>query len=116
MLIEAIQCIVIPTNDIKKSTEFYNELLDFEILKEEKDHVFLQFDNIQFKLLLVESCSPSPHPLFSCVLDMDDFTEALQELDDKEVKIILPPTVTSNGERVLVADPCENIIELFYIE
>lgn len=116
MLIEAIQCIVIPTTNTKKSIEFYNKLLDFEIIKEEKDSVLLQFDNIQFQLLFVESLTPSNYPLFSCILDMDDFTEALQELDENEVTIVSPPAVTDSGEKVWIADPSKNIIELFYIE
>lgn len=117
MLIESLQYIVIPTTDLKKSLEFYNELLDFEIVEETNAKgALLQFDKINFQLLTVESHEPSSQPLFSCILDIDDFTDALQELDENDVKVASGPSAIEKGEHVLVEDPSGNIVEFFYTE
>jgi predicted enzyme related to lactoylglutathione lyase len=47
---------------------------------------------------------------------VDDFTDALKELEVKKVEILKGPVMIEGGEAVLIADPDGNLIELFYNE
>lgn len=117
VLIESLQYIVIPILDIGKSLGFYNGLLDFDIIEEKNEKgALVQFGEVNFQLLKVEEHTPAKQPLLSCSLDVDDFTQALQDFDAEQVEVVDGPSEIPGGERVLIADPSGNLLEFFYIE
>jgi predicted enzyme related to lactoylglutathione lyase len=74
-------------------------------------------DKLHIKLVKTgENPINSNFPIFSFILDIDDFTEALQEIEANGIKIIAGPNEISGGENVLIADPAGNTIELYYQE
>lgn len=112
IVVEELHHITIPSTDIEKSIEFYTMLFDFDRIEEEGSIV--RFDNvtIQFET----SASPSNHAVISFLLDVDDFTDALQELEEKTIEIVKGPDETEKGEEIQIKDPGGNIISLFYQE
>jgi len=115
VIIETLSHINLPAKNLKKSVEFYTEFLDFEILEENDDFAMVAFDNINLKLdKSLETFAKVP--VLSFLLDIDDFTEALQEIEDGHVEIAKGPFEVKDGESVYLADPSGNLIELYYRE
>lgn len=115
IVIESFEHINIPCTDIKKSIEFYTLFLDFEVEDENEKSAILVFDNLAIRLFISESPAPS-YPIATFLLDVDDFTDALQEIEDKGVVIAKGPYEISGGETVIIGDPGGNLIELYYRE
>ena len=128
VVVESLEYVNIYTNDIKKSVEFYTLFLDFELLEETESYALLSFDELRLKVNLQEE-DTSAHeahedvagsrlPIFSFMLDVDDFTEAIQLAEQENVPIISGPDEFESGagESILLQDPGANLIEFFYRE
>ncbi len=118
IVIESLNHINIPTEDIEKTVEFYTMLLDFESTTDENGDTYISFDDkLACKLAPVESIPDrGSMPLLSFLLDVDDFTEALQEIENNDIDIVDGPNEIKGGENILIADPSGNLLELFYRE
>ncbi len=116
IVVESLHHINIQAGDVKTSTEFYTMFLDFELVAEEESSSLVRFDNVTLKLHNFGGEIDNENPVISFILDVDDFTEALQEIESREVEIITGPNETEKGERVVIKDPAGNLIELFYEE
>ena len=118
IVIEALDHIKIPTTDLEKSIEFYTMLLDFELIENTDEQALITFDDkVVIKLVVVDEASTGSQPLLSFILDVDDFTEALQELEKEEgVEIVAGPNAIENGENIWIKDPSGNVLELYYVE
>ncbi|MCS6972068.1 MAG: VOC family protein [Turneriella sp.] len=115
VIVETLSHINMPAKNLQRSVEFYTQFLDFEILEEGKDYTIVSFDNINLKL--DTKLEPySKVPILSFILDVDDFTEALQEAEDIGVEIAKGPFEIEGGESVYIADPSGNLVELYYRE
>ena len=89
--------------------------LDFEVDEETDKGAVLVFDNLTLRLFISESPAPS-YPIATFLLDVDDFTDALQEIEDQSIVIAKGPYEIQGGEAVIIGDPGGNLIELFYRE
>ena len=120
VVIESLEHINIPSDDLKKSIEFYTLFLDFEILEETQDHVLLAFDNLNLKIISSQSKLQSSEqlnlPFLSFIMDVDDFTDAIQQVEEENIPIVSGPDEKGSGEAVLIQDPGGNLIEFFYKE
>lgn len=118
IVIESLSHINLPAHNIEESVEFYSMLLDFEEVTGDADSAIITFDDqLQIKLVKTnENPINSNFPIFSFILDIDDFTEALQEIEASKIKIISGPSEIGGGENVLIANPAGNTIELYYQE
>ncbi len=120
ILLEGLHHISLGSSDLKRSAEFYQNILDFELVEEEESHVVLSLDPVSIRLNLVSSyTSPIQNPgIFSLSfsLDVDDFTNAIAELEEHEIEIKTGPVAIEGGESLLIADPDGNLLELFYRE
>ena len=127
VVVESFEHVNICTNDIKKSVEFYTLFLDFELLEETESYALLSFDELRLKVNLQEKDSSVDEgsedsvgrlPIFSFMLDVDDFTEAIQLAEQENVPIISGPDEFESGagESILLKDPGANLIEFFYRE
>lgn len=120
ILLEGLHHISLGSSNLKRSAEFYQNILDFELVEESESHVVLSLDPITIRLNLVASyTSPIQNPgIFSLSfsLDVDDFTNAIAELEESEIEIKTGPVAIEGGESLLIADPDGNLLELFYRE
>ncbi|MEQ9366609.1 MAG: VOC family protein [Leptospirales bacterium] len=120
MLLEGLHHISFGSSDLKASIEFYQDLLGLELLEESEQYALLAQDPVTIRLNLMpgfKSKITNPGELsLSFILDVDDFTNALQELEEKEIEILTGPVGIESGESLLIADPDGNLIELFYRE
>jgi predicted enzyme related to lactoylglutathione lyase len=115
VIIETLSHINIPAKNLQKAVEFYTQFLDFEVVEESGNFALVSFDNLQVRL----DSGLEPYakvPVLSFLLDVDDFTEALQEIEQGEITIAKGPFEIEGGESVHVADPNGNLIELYYRE
>jgi catechol-2,3-dioxygenase len=118
IVIESLNHINLPAHDLEKSVEFYSMLLDFEEVASDEKSVTISFDDkLNIRLIKTEGAVlNSNFPIFSFIMDIDDFTEALQEIETGNITIISGPNEIEGGENLLIADPAGNTIELYYEE
>ncbi|HRP70469.1 MAG TPA: VOC family protein [Turneriella sp.] len=115
IIIETLSHINMPAKELQKAIEFYTQFLDFEVVEENTNTAVVSFDNLQVRLdSTLESYAKTP--VLSFLLDVDDFTEALQEIEEENISIAKGPFEIDGGESVYVADPNGNLIELYYRE
>lgn len=120
MILEGLHHISLGCSDLKKSVAFYRDTLDFEVMEESNRYALIRLDPVAIRLNHIEGYRcPVTNPgeaSLSFVLDVDDFTDALQELESRKVELLKGPVMIEGGEAVLIADPDGNLIELFYTE
>ena len=115
VIIETLSHINMPAKNLQKAVEFYTQFLDFEVVEETPGYAMVAFDNLHLKL----DTSLEPYakvPVLSFLLDVDDFTEALQEVEENNIEIAKGPFEIEGGESVYVVDPSGNLVELYYRE
>jgi catechol 2,3-dioxygenase-like lactoylglutathione lyase family enzyme len=120
VLLEGLHHISLGCSNLKKSLEFYCDLLDFELLEESKNYALVRLDPISIRLNLIDgykAVAQNPGEIsLSFILDVDDFTDAINELEEKGINILKGPVMIEGGESILIADPDGNLIEFFYNE
>ncbi|MDH5716706.1 MAG: VOC family protein [Spirochaetia bacterium] len=118
IIIESFQHVNVPAVDIDKSIEFYTMFFDFELTLKEENSAIVSFDNLTLKLQQVEKSEENENkvPLLSFIMDVDDFTEALQDIEENAIPIVAGPSETSKGENIILKDPGGNLLELYYEE
>lgn len=115
VIIETLSHINMPAKNLQKAVEFYTQFLDFEIVEENANYALVGFDNLHLKLdSTLEAFAKVP--VLSFLLDVDDFTEALQEVEQNSVEIAKGPFEIEGGESVHLVDPSGNLVELYYRE
>ena len=120
IIVEGVNHINLAVSDLKASVKFYSDLFDFEIIDDShKGYVVMTLDPIKIKLIKVDKVenqlSAMKQPSVSFIMDVDDFTEAITEIEDKKIPIVRGPEATeSGGETLIFKDPDNNLIEIFY--
>ena len=120
IVLESLDHISLGSSDLKKSIEFYVDVLDFEVAEETDRFAILQLDHFSLRLnhidgYVCQQDNPSAFSL-SFIVDVDDFTNAIAELEEKKIQIVVGPVVIEGGESMIIRDPDGNWIELFYKE
>ena len=120
ILLEGLHHISLGSSDLKRSIQFYTKILEFE-LEEETDHyALLHLEPVTIRLNFIAGFkSKIEHPgagSLAFILDVDDFTDAITQLEEKNIEILKGPVMIEGGETILIADPDGNFIELFYTE
>jgi len=115
VIIETLSHINMPAKNLQKAVEFYTQFLDFEVVEESNNTALIAFDNLHLKLdTALEAYAKVP--VLSFLLDVDDFTEALQEVEESNVEIAKGPFEIEGGESIHLIDPSGNLVELYYKE
>ncbi|MCB1191500.1 MAG: VOC family protein [Leptospiraceae bacterium] len=119
IIVEGIHHINIAVTNLATSSKFYSDLFDFEITdNSHSNYVSISLEPITVNLVQTEKVdnqlSSLSKPTLSFEMDVDDFTDAISEIEEKEIKIIKGPESIENGESLLFADPDNNLIEIFY--
>ncbi len=116
IVIESFDHINLPALDLQKSIEFYTMFFDFEQVSLTEKDAIVAFDSLNIRLVKTDSNKATSLPLMSFILDVDDFTEALQEIEENNIQIVSGPFEIPGGEAVHIQDPGGNLIELYYKE
>jgi len=120
IVIENLDHISLGTADLEKSIEFYRELLDCEVVEKTDKFALLELDRIIIKLNFIPDYKfPIKNPAaftISFNLDVDDFTNAVIELEERKIPIVHGPVPVEGGEALLIKDPDGHWIELKYRE
>ncbi len=119
IIVEGIDHVSIAVTNLAASAKFYSDLFDFEVVDDSNSKfTIMTLDPIKVKLVQVEKVenqlSGSLTPVLSFVMDVDDFTEAISEIEDKGIKIVKGPESAGKGESLVFKDPDNNLIEIFY--
>ena len=117
IVVESLHHINVYSAELKKSVDFYTLFLDFELVEETEKDAQVRFDNLTLRIYKgAARTHATEEACLSFILDVDDFTDALQEIESQEIPIVQGPSEIAGGEKVLIKDPGGNIIELFYQE
>lgn len=114
IIVEGIGHVNIPVSQLDASIEFYKEIFDFEVESKKETEAILSLDSFKIRLVAEDSASAKTMPVISFIMDVDDFTEAISELEEKNVKIVRGPESTDTGESLTFTDPSQNLIEIYY--
>ncbi len=114
IIVEGLDHVNIPVSDLEVSKQFYSDLFDFEVEEESSDAVVMGLDSHKIRLVKVSNVDPRPFPLVSFVMDVDDFTEAISEMEQKKISILRGPESNKKGEFLVFTDPDSNQLEIFY--
>ena len=118
IVIEAMDHIGITVSNLDKSIDFYRELFDFEIVEKFADtrQAFLRVSDIMIGLFEVEGYKnvEGTKNHLSFFIDEEDFDDAVDEIQEKEIIIVNGPENIRKGKSVIFLDPDGNQIELCY--
>lgn len=114
IIVEGLDHVNIPVSNLETSKNFYSDLFDFEVEEEDGEAVIMGLDSHKLRLVKVPQVNPTPFPMISFIMDVDDFTEAISEIEEKGIKILSGPEANGNGELLIFTDPDNNQIEIFY--
>lgn len=117
IIVEGIDYFLIPAENPEVSAKFYSDIFDFESVNEKSgEYVVMGLDSINIKLQKISgfknSLGESKIPVLSFVLDVDDFTEAIAELEENKISIIRGPETNNSGEFLHFLDPAGNVLEI----
>ena len=117
IVVEQLQTVNLPAGNLEDTIQFYNLFFDFELIEQHEEFAILSFDSLRLKLITnQESNANNSIPTLSFLLDVDDFTDAIQEIESNESPVVSGPVEITGGETIHIKDPSGNIIELFYQE
>jgi catechol 2,3-dioxygenase-like lactoylglutathione lyase family enzyme len=119
IIVEGISHVTLAVSDLGASVKFFSDIFDFEIVDDShKGYVVMTLDPIKVKLVKVDKVenqlSNLKLPSISFEMDVDDFTEAIAELEEKGITIVSGPEAMGNGESLTFKDPDNNLLEIFY--
>lgn len=122
IVIENLDHIKLGTANLNKAIEFYREILDFEVIEQNEEYAIIELDRILLKLSYIPDYKfpddiKQAYFTISFCLDVDDFTNAVIELEKNNIPIYRGPLpIKGGGEALLIKDPDGHWIELFYRE
>ncbi|TFH41675.1 MAG: VOC family protein, partial [Chrysiogenales bacterium] len=97
---------------------FYKDLFDFELIDRASGPGLAFMRVADISIGLYESpgykVSDGPHGRIAFYVDEEDFEDAVDEIQDREIRIIHGPENIRKGKMVVFLDPDGNQIELSY--
>jgi catechol 2,3-dioxygenase-like lactoylglutathione lyase family enzyme len=120
IIVEGIDYVTLPVAKLETSIEFYSDLFDFELIeKKDGQYALITLDSYKIRLLQVSKFQNPFYdlqiPTISFLMDVDDFTEAISEIEEKKIAILKGPEANDKGEYLIFSDPDKNLIEISYI-
>ncbi|MEJ5360949.1 MAG: VOC family protein [Spirochaetota bacterium] len=118
IVIENVDHIGITVSDLDRSIEFYSDLFDFEVVERASNsgEAYIKVGDILIKLAEVKDYkAPENSKSHICFyIDEEDFDDAIDELEEKNIPIVFGPENIRKGRLVVFTDPDGNKIELRY--
>ncbi len=120
IVIENLDHISLGSSNLKRSIEFYTEIFGFELIEQTEKSAVLEWEILKLRLNYIPNYKfPINNPIamnLSFSMDIDDFTNAVIEFEQKKIPIEIGPIPIDKGESLVIRDPDGNWIELFYRE
>jgi catechol 2,3-dioxygenase-like lactoylglutathione lyase family enzyme len=117
IVIESINHIGITVSNLEESTKFYRELFDFDLIDKASGPglAFMRVADISIGLYEAPGFknSNAKHRI-AFYVDEEDFEDAIDELNEREIEITHGPENIRKGKMVVFLDPDGNQIELSY--
>ena len=118
IVIEGVNYIGLTVSNLEESTRFYRDLFDFDVVDKMSGagQAFLRMGEMLIALNEEEGFQSPENSGYaiSFFVDEEDFDDALEELEEKEITIVHGPENIRNGQTVVFVDPDGNKIELSY--
>ena len=118
IVIESINHIGITVSNLEESVKFYHELFDFDLIDKASGPglAFMRVADISIGLYEspgFKNSEGSKHRI-AFYVDEEDFEDAIDELNEREIEIVFGPENIRKGKTVVFLDPDGNQIELSY--
>ena len=118
IVIESVNHIGLAVSNMENSSKFYKELFDFEVIDKYStpDQTVMKMGDIILTLYQTEGykAGKDAKTSFSFFVDEEDFDDAVDELEESDIKIVFGPENIRKGKTVVFADPDGNKVELSY--
>ena len=118
IVIESVDHIGLTVSNLDKAIEFYSDLFDFEVVERVSNskEAYIKVGDILIKLVEVQNYkAPEDSKSHICFyIDEEDFDDAIDELEEKNITIVHGPETIRKGRLVVFEDPDGNKIELRY--
>jgi catechol 2,3-dioxygenase-like lactoylglutathione lyase family enzyme len=118
IVIESINHIGISVSNLEESVKFYRELFDFDLIDKASGPglAFMRVADISIGLYKApgfKKSEGSKHRI-AFYVDEEDFEDAIDELNEREIEIVFGPENIRKGKTVVFLDPDGIQIELSY--
>lgn len=118
IVIESINHIGITVSNLEESVKFYRDLFDFDLIDKASGPglAFMRVADISIGLYEspgFKNPDGAKHRI-AFYVDEEDFEDAIDELNEREIEIISGPENIRKGKMVVFLDPDGNQIELSY--
>ncbi|MBN2041420.1 MAG: VOC family protein [Spirochaetes bacterium] len=116
IVIESINHMGLTVSNLENSVKFYKDLFDFEVIENNDQQAVIKEGDIILTLYEVGNYKnqESSKNRVSFAVDEDDFEDAVDELNQKDIPIVFGPENIRKGQMVVFLDPDGNQIELCY--
>lgn len=119
LILEGFDYLGLTVKSLDASIAFYSDLLDFDEVRrfDTEKSVILELEGVRIKITEQEGFNQveSNNTLYlSFSMDMDDFTDALKEIESRGLKILSGPHAEEGGESIFITDPDGYRIKLAY--
>lgn len=118
VIIEGFDFSTLTVSDLEYSIQFYEDNFDFEVVQKDSEtgRVILKVNDILIGL--IESKDYRPHPQsrtkLTFYIDPDDFSDALDEVENKGLELTDKNINQRKGESFTLKDPDGYLIEICY--
>ena len=118
IVIESINHIGITVSNLEESVKFYKELFDFDMIDKASGPglAFMRVTDITIGLYESQGYKSSDNSKsrISFYVDEEDFEDAVDEIQERDLEIVFGPENIRKGKTVVFLDPDGNQIELSY--
>ena len=117
IIFEGVNHISFAVSNLEKSLEFYRDIFFFDTVekKAEKGEAYLTIGDMKLRLKETKDIAErSAESYISFNIDMQDFDDALDELDDRGIKY--DELDDEDGRRIVLSDPDGNQLAISYVE
>ncbi len=116
IVIESINHLGLTVSNLENSINFYKDLFDFEVIDNNAGQAYIKEGEIIICLHEEENYKSQGDSKnrVSFTVDEDDFEDAVDELNARNIPIVFGPENIRKGQSVIFLDPDGNQIELSY--
>jgi catechol 2,3-dioxygenase-like lactoylglutathione lyase family enzyme len=118
IVIESINHIGVTVSNLEESIKFYKELFDFDMIDKVSGPGLAFMRVADITIGLYESpgykSSDNSKSRISFYVDEEDFEDAVDEIQKRDLEIVFGPENIRKGKTVVFLDPDGNQIELSY--
>jgi catechol 2,3-dioxygenase-like lactoylglutathione lyase family enzyme len=118
IVIESINHIGITVSNLEESVKFYKDLFDFDMIDKASGPglAFMRVADITIGLYESQGYKNSDNSKsrISFYVDEEDFEDAVDEIQERDIEIVFGPENIRKGKTVVFLDPDGNQIELSY--